>query len=753
MKKTAQTAKTALIRAILTALACGGALFASESITSYSSPVTVNDFLKWGDTMWVATSGGLRLHDLKSDAREMLANSSVFPDLHLTALCRDERGDIWIGSRRGYLYRMTPRGQFTTYSNYKISGWGITSLYIHEDLIVVGTAKGVSLFDPVRGVALRNASQIANFSNPRVNTIEVYRDTLFLGCENGVAYLDSLWSVPLSSRNFYDAGIWKTRRLGPVRAFVRAGDTLSAHSEPAAELYGWVIVAADSGWLTNGGRRLRGSRITPWGTIQKLFNEGGRRLWIGTLDGFYYSWTGEIGEGADGTPVYYPPEQHPIGGMTLRRASRVIAGPDGNIWFLPMVPYPNLQRHHGIYKFDGSHWYLFNDYTHPGRFGYIGDNNALGGTAAANGTFWAGMSGGNIKHIIPAQDNVAQLIVGNADFQNFGYVEYGDGDIEWGKSDALAQDSSGYLWVSVYDSNLGSLICYDPRYRPVSAMEHDPVRARYRRFFTEAPYKTKEITALSVDADGRIFAYDAAQNRLTIFSHGGNPLANGITVNASFTNYGTVSSIVTGEDGTTYIAGTNGLRKVSPGAVNTEAVDSALASFANITSLAVRGSVLWLGTRTNGILRFGLARNEYGERDSVWINESSGLPSNEVRSISLDGKGGRLWIVTAEGISQLDVGRGNKPSNRSKSLRAFPNVFSVSRSAQGVQQITFEGLESGATVSVYTLNGSLAAKAAAQPFNGNEWRAYWTPRRSLTPGTYIAVAKPSGKRTKIILKP
>jgi len=738
--------KNILIKALLPALLCAAAISASDNITSYASPVTANDFLRWGDTMWVATSGGLRLHNFaEGGAHGMIASSSVFPDLHLTTLCRDVRGDIWIGSRKGYLYRMTPRGQFTVYSNYKLSGWGITSLYAHEreDLIIVGTTGGVSLFDPVKGVALRNAARIANFTNPRVNAIEVFGDTLFLGCDEGVAYIDGLGAVPLSNRNFYDSGIWKTRRNGPVQSFVRIDGGLSAHPAPAAVFRDVEFVAADSGWLNNNGQRYPLSRITPWGTVQKLFNDGDRRLWIGSLDGFYYSWMaqGDV------------PEQHHIDAMTLRRATRVLAANDGNVWFLPEVDFPNAQWHQGVYRFDGMRWFLYNSHTHPGQFGFIGDGAVLGGVVGGDGTFWAGTSGGSVKHIDPIRNTAAQLIIGANDFRNLNYITNNDGDIVWGKSDALARDSSGYLWISVWRNNHGSLICYDPRYRPVSLLEHDPPRARYRRFFTEPPLKTENITVLNVDAGNRIFAYDYSQNMLTIFKHDGNPLSGGITVDTSFTDYGMVSAMVSVEDSTTYIAAVNGLRKVRAGSKVVEIVDSSLTN-TSITSVAVRGSVLWLGTPTNGILRLDLAVDAADtERRRRWINEASGLPSNNIRSLALDRSGGRLWILTEEdGISQLDVGRAVATVS-GKSMRAFPNVFSVSGSSQGARQITFEGLESGSSVSVYTLNGSLVARAGVQRFNENEWRAYWTPRRNLTPGTYIAIAKPSGKRTKIILKP
>jgi hypothetical protein len=135
------------------------------------------------------------------------------------------------------------------------------------------------------------------------------------------------------------------------------------------------------------------------------------------------------------------------------------------------------------------------------------------------------------------------------------------------------------------------------------------------------------------------------------------------------------------------------------------------------------------------------------------IGESVGLPSNNVVSVALDKKNGRLWIVTDEGVSWLDIGRSGTKISTNRNLRAFPNVFSVGGSAQGAQHVTFTGLEPRSSVAVYTVSGSLVAKTDAEHFIDSEWRAVWTPKRTLTPGTYIAIANPSGKRAKIILKP
>ncbi|MDR0330845.1 MAG: hypothetical protein LBH93_03950 [Chitinispirillales bacterium] len=716
--------KVALFSAV-----CAASASAIENISNYSAPITVSAFLQWGDTLYAASSGGFIAHDLKNGVQNFAGNGRVFPDLYLTSLCRDNDGNIWIGSRKGYLYKRTPRGQYTSYSTYKLSGWGITALYYYDGMVVVGSDKGVSLFDPVKGVAVRNATGIARFANPRVNAIEASGDTLFLGCAEGVAFLDSLYDAPLAQRNFYFPGIWKTKGLGPAVSFVDTYDSIAAFSKPAAYFRGYLFTADSGGWLTSGGARY--ARATAYGNITTLYNEG-ERLWIGTDETFYYSWDGQE-----------LPKQHAVPGYTLRKASRVLAAPNGDVWVLPIVTYPNISWYHGIYRFDGAGWQLYNEQMVGYSFGYIGDAAALGAAFWKDSSLWVGTSGGNVKHIDPARGAIGQLISGNRDFAGFSYIANGWGNNTWGRTDAIAADSSGYLWISVYDSDFGSLICYDPRDNPIS-WEKDPAKAHFRRFFTEPPLKTTNVEHLAVDARGRIFAYDASQNRVVAFSHNGSPLTDGIKIDTVYETVGMLHAMEVGADGAVYIADGGGIKKIPVSGLAVETVDNAIAG---VSSMAVGEGILWVGTLTSGILRCDLTKNE-----RRWIGESDGLPSNNVTSIALDRKNGRLWAVTEDGVSMLYIGREGKSAPK-PNLRVIPNVFSVSGSARGASQITFAGLEPKSSVSVYTLNGALAGKAEAQYYSDNEWRAAWAPKKSLAPGTYFAVVKPGGKKAKIILKP
>ena len=729
-------------------LICRGALFSSDLVlVNQSSTITVNSFLMSGDTLFAASSGGLQVHNVKSGDTELLSNAKIFPDPRLTALCRDANGNLWIGSQKGYLYKRTPRGQFTVYSNYKLAGWGILCLYTHGELIVVGSNKGVSLFDPQNGIALRNATGIGDFSNPRVNAITVFKDTLFIGCEEGTAYLDGLNKVPLSSKNFYDATIWKTKKSGaPILSFMNKGNSVSPESVPATIFRGSTFTALDSiryndkreiiyrrGWILNNGKPWMG--VTPYGKIVTLYNENDRRLWIGTDEMYYFSYNGDEN-----------PRQHKIEGLALRDGTRIMVAENSDVWVLPSIRRHNDLWFQGVHRYDGKNWHLYNHHFYGAQFGYIGEEAMFGFAQGRDGTVWIGTGGGNIKHIDPVKNTVGQLVVGYGDYSNVNYIAGGVGEESWGMVNALAADSSGFLWISVWKHNLGSLLCYDPRHLPVSSAEYDPPKAHYRRFFTEPPFQTDNISEICVDKNNRIFVFDESQSRLTVLKHNGKPLENGIEIIGEYPNIGTVPVIRSAPDGATYLIGTGGLRKFAAGSTVMETIDNTLS---NITSLAIQGNVLWFGTRTDGILRYDISGDANKKR---WINESDGLLSNNILSLSIDNKNGYLWILTDEGVSRLDAGLDVKVTSK-EPLRVFPNVFSIGGRTQGTTFVTFARLDPRSAVSVYTVNGTLVSKVDAQYFTDNEWRAFWTPKRSLAPGTYFAVVKPSGKKAKIILKP
>jgi ligand-binding sensor domain-containing protein len=68
-----------------------------------------------------------------------------------------------------------------------------------------------------------------------------------------------------------------------------------------------------------------------------------------------------------------------------------------------------------------------------------------------------------------------------------------------------------------------------------------------------------------------------------------------------------------------------------------------------ILSFAEEGDYLWIGTKGGGLVKLNKATGEF----IVYDKWNSGLHSNDVISIVIDGKGNK-WIGTSEGIARFD---------------------------------------------------------------------------------------------------
>jgi len=106
---------------------------------------------------------------------------------------------------------------------------------------------------------------------------------------------------------------------------------------------------------------------------------------------------------------------------------------------------------------------LYNNRNYP-ELGNLNDNpqnRAIHQTK--DGRLWFGTSGGQIKTYTPANDSWKIYHVNSNDNKRFYVRNNPEG---WGKTDAFAQDSSGYFWISRWHNDGGSLICYDLKYDP-----------------------------------------------------------------------------------------------------------------------------------------------------------------------------------------------------------------------------------------------------------------------------------------------
>lgn len=725
------------VRFIFILLIITASSFSTEFFRSFSSCISIQDIEIAGDTVWVASSGGIYKHSRSSGKGILLPNTSSLPDPFYNSLCFDSEKFIWSGTNQGYLARYAAGGKRKVSYSYVSAKWPITNLQSYGKYMVVGSVKGLSIFDTKTMNAVKSATKFNTLPTTSVNALLIHNNIIYVGLDQGIAKLNISGGIE-SIKNMYDPGIWvvDTSTVIPVRSFLISSGKVKAFSGMSTVFKG-EILHSDSRILYSNNKEV--FRFPSDITVLK---SNGSECWIGTKENYFYRWDGKNAT------------NYSIPGMTCANINRIYVDHASNVWLIPGIDAGNFRWWHAIMSLQNDQWYLYNKQNYP-EMGSFGDNpNSIGitesrhaGKGSEEWKLWFGFSGGGTKCFVPGLDKWSVFSesqqIGTGTPSKF----YRNQSI-WTKNDAFAQDSSGYIWISFW-RNTGnnykhhSLLCYDSEHNP-DAEQKDPEKAYFRWFFdVNDSYHSNNYTVLNVDKEGNIIA-GSEDGKVIVFNHSGNPLKNPVSVWGVFTRgrnefgdfqpLGKVLDMVSTIDGTTWIVTQNGVYKletrlsdpVSPYISDTLVLHE---EFGNGVSAieAEDASVLWMGVTNEGVVRYDLLTNE-----RTVFGTAHGLISTNITDLALDRKNGLLWIATEEGISRLSIGY-KFSENSSSSVLVYPNPFSKKRHST----INFKNLPGGSSVEIFDLSGKLIdkAKVARESVEGTYYT--WTPSSTTVPGTYF----------------
>jgi ligand-binding sensor domain-containing protein len=695
--------------------------FGFSNFTNYQSVIRVNGIVASKGKIWAASSGGLFCIDRDNNNTQTLySDEYCFPDLNLTALAQDSKGNLWIGTKLGYLYKRPPDGACSVYDSYIGSQWDITDLQMYNDYVIVSSSKGLSIFDPQKGLAIRNTTATDTTRDPMVYATAVHGDSLYVGGTKSYNAVNISGNRFLDN-NYLDLSIWKsTVSEKPIVCFIDSLGRFLPKGAPSAydgSVLFHCINSIDSFFLYADTNMIFSIR----GKITKMIVDSERNLWFGTDQNFFYCRTS--------TGIV----QYKIPGLTFNAVVRIYTARNGNVWLLSNASDNTWWE--GISKFDGKNWHLFNQYTvdNFGPLGGAGGSNFRGICEDRNGNFWFGTPGSSVKYYDVQKNQWIMYYV--AGYAGDTAIRQGGG---WGAHEAVAQDSSGYMWFSNYTPGFqitsGPLVCYDASNRQ---------SPNYRRFFPEKTiHNATNITSLCVDSGGKILA--AADDRLLIVRHDGSPITDGLTVEMDKNDMG-VLDICSAPAGATWIATGKGLYRYgrSDGSL---ALNSTVQTA--ITCVEAEDErVLWLGTSNAGLIRYDLLKDV-----KTVLDRSNGLVSNAVNDLSIDKKGGYLWVATAEGVSRYYLGHSDAPVAGNASIVASPNPFS--KSNPNHRRIIFKHCAADARVLIYAMNGALVKQLSRESnsfitFDDNTFEStlFWVPPRNLAPGAYFFIGYPQKPAT------
>lgn len=700
--------------------------YPGEAFRNFASCISIQDFEVIGDTVWVASSGGIYKHCRSTGKGILLPNTSSLPDPLKTSFLYDNDKNLWTGTSMGYLEKHSQKGNVAVSRAYVSNGWSITDLATYGKYLIVGSSNGVSFFDKQNMTAIKNATRFGSSSSYAVNKLFVDKGILYVALNDGVAKLDL---STIDSVNLYESRIWKFEPAKvSVRSLLNVSDSIKKFSGPTAIFKGKVIRAVDNLFYHKDSSYIEfPSEIT-------TLKSNGNELWIGTKENSFCRW--------DGTNYQW----YVIPGMTVSNINRVFVDHSSNLWVIPRVSGASTPWWRAIMSLQDGIWKRFNYHTYAG-IGIFGENPDFYGVTESytpNGNFgewrmWFGTSGGGIKNFNPTFNSWIQFTVteqsdGNAKFSPF--------YLNWAKNDALVQDNNGYLWISAWrntESKLlhNALLCYDPNQIP-DPEQSNPLKAHYRWFFPAGDnYHANNYTVLSLDSNKCIIA-GSEDGKVIVFKPAANPLKDSVQPVASYTRgenefgesepIGSVVDIISTADGITRIVTNNGIYKYNPDDNRTLEKEEFGTGVRAIE--AEDPYILWLGVPSEGLVRYDV---KTGERSVFGL--AHGLVSNNITDLALDRKNGIIWVATENGISRFSIGYKLDGGNKKETVLVYPNPFSKKRHST----MFFKNLPSLSKVDIFDLSGKRISNAKEMRLGSDGSYFTWNPSNSIVPGTYFYV--------------
>lgn len=733
---------------------------------AHTSMRQVTDLALAASAIWVATGGGVFRYHLAEGSLQRFTAVEGLHQVAVRALAWDARRQVlWIGYSDGVIDRLDPatgtvRAYFDIARAERFPDRQIYRLRMHGDSLLIATAFGVVVFDPVEGVVRDTYTQFGAFSDIAVYDLTVGpgpdgKPTLWLATAQGVAH------APRAHPNLKDPGAWTLERQGldgklPVRSIALHGQRLYIGLTQGLALRRqdgryerlWEGAAVTDlqpvADLLLGAAGQQVLLVDAAASVRLLGSEGVRRpvrlavqddaLWIGDAEaGLLRSTLPE----ADASGLELQEVIHPDGPYVNVFADLAV-DPSGNLWATDAATGAQA----GFHKMNAAgQWTAYL----PDRLG--GRKAFRPVHADPGGQVWVGSDGHGLVQVAPdgtlqfydatnstlepaagtrnfiivrglGADAEGRLWVANLTAPNPLHVRLPDGT--WQRAPIpscinslsttlgrLLVDDYGQLWIiAVSRGNLRvntGLIIYDPGDDPTRA-DDDACRYLNERGSGGQGLPGVAVQALAEDRDGRIWI-GTTEGLAYVLN---NPFA------ASNPNTVPVWPLAA---------------ERQPGA------NPFLLTGLSVNDLAVDpANRLWVAT-DDGV--YVIEQTGVDFRIAAHFNEeNSPLLSDVVHAIAVDERSGRVFLATAAGLVSYQ-GDAIRPAEQARPLFVYPNPVRVGAEEDAI--VFIEGLLEATELRIVTVDGRLVTRF---PTRGG--RVRWDGRdrygRPVPSGVYLIIA-------------
>ncbi len=718
----------------------------------------VSAIIPQGNSLWLATSGGVVRYDRPTGATKIFREITDVPDLNVTAGVIDSSQDLWFGTASGFLIRSHPQTETFTPNNALASvGWQIACMVRSGGFIFIGTQKGLCVFNIIRQ-SFQNVTQFGSSTTTNVSEIRVFGDTIAAMIPDGIAYA----VVPdLQNAIFSDPQLWTVEQvsfppaLNPV-GIVRNGDSLIASPRLSVRIGtnlwqfgGMDTLPGDQLFGANNAVFLNGAFVDTVGsTATCLASLGDSQVAIGTRSTFWYLCN--VAKKAFVRKTINGPEDSYIMGCAVDK--------NGVMWYVP------YDMSNGVGKFDGTQWTSWNDtlglppFT-PGPFisksgVMVTSLNDIWVSTFTYGAQWLNRQTGlwssyRDRNSYPIDTLPSPIARFGADSSRYW----------WTFVSSVAEDSLGYIWLannSAYNGN----ILHVRKPRDNSAWRSFNISLFQDQDFplVTGPLATNQSRTL-----GMQYIY-IGFNRKADQSGGGMAIVSYPSSQANpvdtltqiqfqvYTQPVSVTGFAVVNDTLVWLSAEDGIYKLTNNNVSTLTRIGAVSSSGLFEAIA-------LGPNGKPVFCKDKDLYSYNDDDSSVTNLTKyGSLGTPVNWITFDKRSAAFWIGATAGLYRFqsgDTGAVQAGANPG-SIDVYPNP--VSRvSLKNMHPLRFARLNAqGPHVRIYEASGTLVRVMTDQNTTIINWNGTNLAGQVVLPGTYFYEANSAnGKscRGKIFVIP
>ncbi len=670
-------------------------LFERASWKNYTYVNDVMALASAGDTLWMATTGGLVYAIVTAPSSvTRLTNADGIGDNDLRFVVFDSSGWLWTGGINGKLSRRQTNGNWAVY-DFALNG-NLLPLSAASPgpggILWVGSSIGIHKFDtrrnggeiketytrlggwpasnPVRDVlvadgfiwavgpagvararvddpSLPDPAHWRSWTGlPTLNTIDTFHGRVYAGGDDGLYVLADTLSSP-GDTNWVRAGLAGV----PVYDLYVAGDTI------------WI--ATDKGLAACANNQCQGPPAlgSPAVSLTSIVRTGGGSLWGGRLQ-----YGLERRSDSGWTSITFD-------GPMDREFADVAVGNDGTIWCV----HPNR----GADFLDGDHWTVLPYYdVGPG-----GPGTSV--TVAPDGDVWFGAAGSGAYHVSPS-DPLDDWVHYDTSNSSLMWVQDQIGVNNYIVIRDVAVDSSGRVWFANAAADSGRVLAFYDHGCWGSFGTADGLNSNAPQILSA---RNGELLVGFGNIGFADFTYDPPLCTDHVPGHPRTRTTFKTTSDGLPSN--DVRALLLDRADSLWIGTNVGLVRWAADIRRFLKVPLPPEAGLTINAMAADAqNTIWVGTGR------GLAMIPSGDTAVFFSPQNSGLVGSNVQEIAVDDRTGNVWIATASGLSRLAAGVPPAPSY--DQILAYPNPFTIETDA--TRQVRFNA-PYGSRIYIFTAAG------------------------------------------------